>query len=180
MINRCLTGFTLSFVLCLALTLPTGVAKAGSGIDVDINLKVPPPPPLLLPAPPLMVPLPLLIPGPAIYLAPEAPEDLIFHSGYWYRQREHMWFRAEVYNGQWSRIPPGHVPKSLRDLPENLKDNAYGQPRIKHSELKRKWKQWDKEGKWKKKKGKGRKRANNGSYDDDKDKGKSNRKGRKK
>jgi len=176
MIHKCLTGL----VLYMALTLPAQVAVAGIDIDVDINLRVPPPPPLLLPAPPLMIPLLLPIPGAAIYLAADVPDNLIFHSGYWYRQRENIWFRAEVYNGEWSRIPPGHVPKSLRNLPENFKDKAYGQPRIKHRELKRNWKKWDKENKWKKK-GPGRNRPNKSSYDDDEDdKGKGNRKGRKK
>lgn len=167
----------ISLALTIALIHPAGIAMAGIDIDVDINLKVPPPPPLLIHVPPMMIPLLLPIPGATIYIAPELPDDLIFHDGYWYRQREHQWFRSSTYNGEWDRITPGHVPKSLRKLPENFKDSAAGQPRISYKDLQDNWKKWDDEDKWRGKKSKGRKRANASAEDDDTYKGKGRGKG---
>jgi len=101
------------------------------------------PPPLIFPAPPLLA----FWPDYDVYISVNISADLVFYKGAWYRRHGGNWYRAGGHNGPWRFVPPGQVPKSLRGLPGDLKQGVRGRNRVKHKEMEKNWRQWEKQGK---------------------------------
>lgn len=107
---------------------------------------MPPPPPLLFPAPPMLG----FLDGYDVYVVVNVSENVVFYQGAWYRLHNYEWHRGSAHNGPWHKVPPGHIPRTLRGLPHNMKDRVKTQQHLKHHDVERNWRQWDKERKDKK------------------------------
>jgi hypothetical protein len=116
------------------------VGDKGVNVSVVSNL-----PAIRFAAPPDLV----VIPGTYVYMVPDIDVDVLFYQDYWWRPYEGHWYRSEDYNGQWSYVEPGRIPSGLRALPRDyrhLLSTRY--ERIPHGDVKRNWKQWEKEKHW--------------------------------
>jgi len=115
--------------------------KASAGVNVQVGISVPLPN-VVISAPPAVV----LIPGTPVYYAPDVGIDIFFYSGHWYRPYEGGWYRATYYNGPWGYLPPARVPAVFTHLPPPGYHNIPpGHQRIPYGQLKKNWKEWDKE-----------------------------------
>ncbi|OGW40581.1 MAG: hypothetical protein A2010_01660 [Nitrospirae bacterium GWD2_57_9] len=121
----------------------------------NAGLPKPPLPPLVIPVPPPVV----LIPGTYAYFAPGLDEDLVFYRGYWYRPYRGGWYRASNYSGPWGFVPGNRMPRVLIDLPPGYR-NLRGE-HIPHGELKKNWKNWEREKRWDKHESKREKKHDN-------------------
>ena len=91
----------------------------------------------------------VVIPGTYVYMVPDIDVDVLFFQDYWWRPFEGQWYRSMEYNGQWSYVEPGKIPGGLRALPQNYRHRlSAGYERIPHEDVKRNWKQWEKEKHW--------------------------------
>jgi hypothetical protein len=91
----------------------------------------------------------VVIPGTYIYIVPDIDAEVLFFQGNWWRPYEGRWYRAEDYNGPWSALESGRVPGGLTVLPlEYRQHQSPGYRRIPHEELRRNWKQWEREKHW--------------------------------
>jgi hypothetical protein len=118
------------------------VDLGGEGVNVNVGSNLPA---NRFAAPPDVV----VIPGTYVYIVPDIDVDVLFYQGYWWRPYEGRWYRSEDYNGQWSYIDSGRIPSGLRALPQDYRQRlSPGHERIPHGEVKRNWKQWEKEKHW--------------------------------
>ncbi|MBZ0156439.1 MAG: hypothetical protein K8I29_09565 [Alphaproteobacteria bacterium] len=128
--------------------LPGVPRSAGADVTINVDLGVPPPPVVVAPPPPRVVvaapPEVVLIPGTRVYFAPDAGIDIFFYSGRWYRKHHGTWYRAAYYNGPWVYLPPRKVPAAFVHLPGDCRVYS-GYRRISYGQLKKKWKEEEKE-----------------------------------
>ena len=118
------------------------VDLGGEGVNVNVESNLPA---NRFAAPPDLV----VIPGTYIYMVPDIAVDVLFYQDYWWRPYEGRWYRSQDYNGQWSYVEPGRIPGGLRALPQDFRHRlSPGYERISHGEMKRNWKQWEREKHW--------------------------------
>lgn len=156
---------TLIITLALALAFMLPGPKAQAGLDININIDIMP---LKVKSDPVVVP----IFGTMVYLMTGTPmgENVLFFGGFWYRESGGKWYKSnDVKGNKWGHVPPGHVPKEIRGLPSGYKKVSADQPRIKNTELKQNWKNWEKEKRWEKK---GKKKTSVGDVNNAYQKGK--------
>ncbi|HEX2768386.1 MAG TPA: hypothetical protein VHN12_03820 [Geobacteraceae bacterium] len=118
------------------------VNVGGEGVNVSVRNNLPA---TRFAAPPDMV----VIPGTYVYMVPDIDVDVLFYQDYWWRPYEGHWYSSQDYNGQWSYVEPGRIPSGLRALPQDYRHRlSPGYKRISHGDVKRNWKQWEKEKHW--------------------------------
>jgi len=126
------------------------VTVGGEGVNVNVGTNLPA---VRFAAPPDVV----VIPGSYVYMVPAIDVDVLFFQGYWWRPYKGHWYRSQEYDGQWSRVEPGEIPRGLRALPQDYRQRlSHGYERIPHEDVKRNWKQWEKEKHWDRRTGQGR------------------------
>jgi hypothetical protein len=118
--------------------------QAFAEVNVKVGVKIPPPPPFVIPAPPPVV----VIPKTYVYVVPDIDVNILFYHGYWYRPHQGHWYRSRSYNGPWTYLPPGKVPRPILDLPPDYHRVPQGYHRIPNRELKRNWSRWERERYW--------------------------------
>lgn len=79
-------------------------------------ISVPLPRIMIVASPSLMV-----IPGTAVYYAPQVSADLFFFDGYWYRPYQGGWYIAAGYGGPWYHVAPRRVPTALLRMPHHYR-----------------------------------------------------------
>jgi hypothetical protein len=116
-------------------------------VDISIGL----PPPVAFSAPPEVVPIPDI----GVYVVPDAPEDMFFYSGYWWRPWRGHWFRSARYDGGW--VLYDRPPSVLRDIPYSWREeyrehrwrgHEWREARIPYERFHGNWRRWEKEGHW--------------------------------
>lgn len=134
---------TMAFLLAALSTLAFYPADAGAEVDININIGVPLPKAVIV-APPAVV----VIPGTYVYFAPDVDVEILFYGGYWWRPHAGRWYRAMDYNGPWIIIEVGRVPNVLVGLPPGYRSIPPGHERIPYGQLKKHWKEWEREKRW--------------------------------
>lgn len=129
----------LALFFILILSILSTVAVFSTGLCADFPL----PPKLYIPHPPVMAPLP----GTNVYAIWDIDVDVAFYQGWWWRRDDGRWFRARDYNGPWGIIIARRVPRILQKLPPNFRKHG-AEERIPDTEVKKNWKQWEKERRW--------------------------------
>lgn len=139
------------FIGILFITMMTCAPVNSAEVNVSIGIGVPAPqvvipapPPVVVPAPPPVV----VIPGTYVYFALDFGVDIFFYHGYWYRPHYGHWYRSEGYNGPWYNIKGRRVPYVVRNLPPDFRHSIRQHERIRHVDLQRNWKTWEKEKHW--------------------------------
>jgi hypothetical protein len=62
------------------------------------------------------------IEGTGAYLLPDADWDIFFSLGKWYRLSEGSWSMSDHFDGPWSGITAGSLPKDLAELPADFRE----------------------------------------------------------
>jgi hypothetical protein len=128
-------------IIGASLLVLTGfVSPSAAGVHVNVMI----PPPLVIAAPPPVV----VIPGTYVYSAPDVEADILFYHGYWWRPYEGRWYRSSRYDGDWRYFPHDRVPHAVRDLPPDRRHYRPADGRIPHDDMRRNWKQWEREKHW--------------------------------
>ena len=83
---------------------------AQARVDVHVNIG---PPPIVLAAPPPLV----VVPGTAVYYAPDVSVNLFTYRGRYYSFHEGAWFLAPSHRGPWAAIAVGRVPAPVLAVP---------------------------------------------------------------
>ncbi len=114
-------------------------------VRLGINLGPTPPPVVVVPGPVVVVPGP---PPPPVYYAPNLPYNYFVYQNVYYLYRDARWFRARYYNGPWTAIAIGHVPRPVLAVPvEHYRNRPeqwahHGPPPWAHErERERRWEQ---------------------------------------
>ncbi len=133
----------------LALIMALGaclLSTAGADVDVNVNIALP----VLAVGPdPMMA----VIPGTYVYFVVDLDGDLFFYQGYWWRVHHGRWHRAAAAGGPWKFFKK--VPHPLLNLPPGWRQLPPGHAKFKFAEVKKNWRQWEKEKRWDKKPDKG-------------------------
>lgn len=129
-----------SVLLIMSLWIPA--LKA----DVDVNINVNLPLVQLKEEPVLAV-----IPGTYIYFIYGYDQDFFFFGGYWWRFHHNHWYRSSHYNGPWKIRKTKYVPLPLIKVPADWRKMTVVHSGFKYQEVKKNWKQWEKEKHWDKK-----------------------------
>jgi hypothetical protein len=104
-----------TLLVALVVTLaPMAEVKAG-GIHFGINIGIPlpPPPPVVT----ITVPQLVVVPGTAVYYAPDVSHNIFFYDNRYYIFHHDAWFSAASHNGPWTFIVHEKVPASLLAVP---------------------------------------------------------------
>jgi hypothetical protein len=112
---------------------------AGSRLDVSINLPV-----VQINDEPEMA----VIPGTNIYFIYGYEYDYFFYDGYWWRSQDNRWYRSNHYNGTWKYRKNRYVPAPFFNLSPEWRKMTPTHSHIKYQDMKKNWKQWDKEKHW--------------------------------
>ena len=97
--------------LAAATLLPPAVH---AGVNVNVNVGVPVPPPVIVtPTPPRVV----VVPGSAVYYAPEGNANLFVYGGRYYTFHEGHWFVSPRHGGPWTFIAVEQVPAPVVAVP---------------------------------------------------------------
>ncbi len=128
---------TLILLLMLA---GLGAAMAQADVDVNIGLPV-----IRVGPDPVMA----VVPGTYVYFVVDLDGDLFFYQGYWWRFHNNRWYRAAAAAGPWKHFKA--VPHPLLNLPPGWRQMPPGHAKLKFTEVKKNWKQWEKEKRWDKK-----------------------------
>ena len=131
--------FAVMLLVSLGLTHPCGV-----NAELNININIGPPPVYVIPAPPEVV----VIPRTYVYYVPNIEVDIIFYQGYWYRPHKEYWYRSMDYNGPWVYIVREKIPVVILNLPLDYRHIPPGHRDIPYGQLKKEWKNWEKEKYW--------------------------------
>lgn len=131
----------------LLISLAVAVMAAGISLaDVDVNVNVGLPVIAVGPDPVMAV-----IPGTYVYFVVDLDGDLFFYQGYWWRVHQGRWHRAGAPGGPWKFYRK--APHPLLNLPPGWRNLPPGHARLKHAEVKKNWRQWEKEKRWDRKEG---------------------------
>lgn len=150
---------TSGFVLLIAVLAAVGasaaprVSVAQGPVKTGVRVPLPPRPPLpphpsLPPLPRLVFPAPpavVVVPETNVYVVPDAEVDIVFYHGSWYRPHGDRWYRAASYNGPWKLLMAGQVPSTFKKLPPGFRSVKPERERIPYQQVKKNWKQWEKE-----------------------------------
>lgn len=90
-----------------------GISAAAQDIKINIGLGATPVPPVVVTPPPQLV----VVPGTAIYYAPEVPANLLVYQGRYYTLVNNVWSTAPAYTGPWVVIHVGKVPPPILAVP---------------------------------------------------------------
>lgn len=119
--------------------------------QVSVHINIPLPPPIVFAAPPDVV----VVPETEVYVVPDAPEDIFFYSGWWWRPWEGRWYRSRYYNRGWAHyrsVPSfyGRVPHGWRDdyREHRWGGGAWNHEPIHHDDLRRHWRGWHQTRHW--------------------------------
>jgi hypothetical protein len=111
------------------------------------------PPPIEFAAPPEVI----VLPGTYVYVVPDAPEDIFFYDGWWWRRWEDRWYRSRDYGSGWGyyRSVPNFYRRIPSDWRTEYREHRWGgQPwnyhPIPHQELQHNWQGWQKNKHWEK------------------------------
>ena len=136
------TTILLAFVF--AFPVPT-MAEVNVGVSISL------PPMIVFASPPEMV----VIPETYVYVVPDAPEEIFFYNGWWWRPWEGRWYRSRNYDSGWAhyrRVPTFYtrVPRGWRN---DYRDHRWGgrpwnHQRIPHQEVRQNWSGWQKSNYW--------------------------------
>lgn len=118
--------------------------SAMADVDVNVNIGLPV---LKVDPDPMMA----VVPGTYVYFVVDLDGDLFFYQGYWWRIHKGRWHRAAAAGGPWVFFRA--VPHPLLNLPPGWRKLPPGHAKFKYAELKKNWRQWEKEKKWDKKDG---------------------------
>ena len=103
-------------LLMLAATgivLLSGASVAAQDIKINIGLGARPVPPVVVTTPPQLV----VVPGTAVYYAPEVPDNLFVYKGRYYTLVNNVWSTAPAYHGPWMVIQVGKVSPPILGVP---------------------------------------------------------------
>jgi hypothetical protein len=132
------------FAGIMFITLMGYSQESSARVSVNIGIGVPALPQVVIHQPPPVV----VIPGTYVYFAPDVGVDMFFYHGYWYRPQYGHWYRARGYNGPWDNIRSSIVPYGVRHLPPDFHNRVRHQERIRHVDLQRNWKTWERRKHW--------------------------------
>jgi hypothetical protein len=138
----------LSVLAAIMLLLGTGHSDVVfSEVNINVGISVPPPTLRISAPPPVTV-----IPGTYIYYPPDIAVDIFFYGGHWYRSHHGNWYRSDTYNGHWVSLAPERVPVTLVHLPPDYRrlPPGYRHHHIPYGEVKKNWRNWEKEKYWEK------------------------------
>jgi hypothetical protein len=135
------TKLTLIALLMLS-SLWTPRLMADTDVKININLPL-----VQIKDEPVMA----VIPGTYIYFIYGYEHDFFFHGGYWWRFNNNRWYRAHHYNGPWKYRKDKYVPAPFFKLSPEWRKMVTAHSGIKHQDMKKNWKQWEKEKRWDKK-----------------------------
>lgn len=113
-------------------------------VDVNINVNLPL---VQMREEPVMA----VVPGTYIYFAYGYEQDFFFFGGYWWRVYNNRWYRANHYNGPWKFRKNRSVPAVFFKLSPEWRKMAITHSGFKYQEVRKNWKQWEKEKRWEKK-----------------------------
>jgi hypothetical protein len=113
-------------------------------VDVSINVNIPL---VQFEEEPVMA----VIPGTYIYFIYGRNDDFFFFGGYWWRFHHNRWYRATHYNGPWKFRKNKYVPATFFKLSPDWRKMVVTHSNLKYQDVKKNWKQWEKEKHWEKK-----------------------------
>lgn len=138
----------LGTLLLILLAIPVS-----SMAEVTVHVGIPMPPAIVFHAPPVTV----VIPNTYVYAVPDAPEDIFFYGGWWWRPWQGRWYRSRHYDAGWAYYkgrPPFHgkIPPRWRD---DYRDHRWGGHQWDHRpvpyhELEKNWRGWEHNKHWEK------------------------------
>lgn len=88
------------------------------------------PPAYTMPAPPDVV----LIPGTYVYAVPDAPVNILYYRNCWWRPYRGNWYRANHWNGPWSYVRRGWVPRAVVAVPADYPRMIHGRDHHDHDD----------------------------------------------
>ena len=154
------TGKLATGIVGASLLLLTGVAtQSYAGVSVNVGLVAPPV--YAVSAPPQVV----VIPGTYVYAIPDADANILFYRGYWWRPYEGRWYRSARYNGSWGYVRSARIPRALINLPSDYHRHFSIGDRIAHDDLRRNWREWERNRHWDRHDGHQDRRDSNDSRD---------------
>ena len=124
-----------------ASTQPMESIEPGNSPEADF------PPPIAFDEPPNVV----VLPGTDVYIVPDAPVDIFFQGGWWWRQWRGNWYRSQFYNRGWAHYHeyPSWHRKIPHDWRHSYNNHVWGgrpwnPPLINHGNLNNHWRggQW--------------------------------------
>lgn len=107
---------SLAGVLLAAVAALLPAAAAADSVSIGIQLGTPPPPappPVVIAAPPRVV----VVPGTAVYHAPDLGFNLFVYGGQYYMFHNGSWFFAAKHAGPWKFVEVGKVPRPVLGVP---------------------------------------------------------------
>lgn len=137
-------------VKVLLLTIAV-LAPVSAMARVSVHVSIPLPPAIIFPAPPEVV----VIPETNVYAVPDIQDEIFFYSGWWWRPWEGRWYRSRYHDRGWAYYRG--VPSFHRSIPPRWRDNyrerqwnghAWEHQRVPNQELRRNWRQWDRDKHW--------------------------------
>jgi hypothetical protein len=135
-------------ITLVALLVLTAMMVSGAQADVNVNVNIGLPAVQISEEPVLAV-----IPGTYVYFIYGNQHDFFFYGGYWWRLHQNRWYRAGHFNGPWKLRKGRSVPAQLLRLPPNWRQMDVVHSGFRYQEVKKNWKQWEKEKRWEKKDG---------------------------
>lgn len=137
------SGFALLIITMVFVVSALLPQSSFAEVNVNIGINVPLPA-FVFHAPPAVV----FIPGTYVYAVPDVDIDIVFYQGYWYRPHRDYWYLSTSYNGPWRYIDQERVPSVLFKLPPDYRHVPPGHQRIPYGQVKKNWKNWEKEKYW--------------------------------
>ncbi len=133
-------------LMLIALLLLSSLGTPGLLADTDVKININLPLVQIKDEPTMAV-----IPGTYIYFIYGYEHDFFFYGGYWWRFHHNRWYRANHYNGPWKHRKNKYVPAPFFKLSPEWRKMAIDHSGFKYQEVKKNWKQWEKEKHWEKK-----------------------------
>ena len=112
--------------LMLIGSAPMSAADPQTWFGFSIGVGNAPPPPRVVFA---ERPTTVWVPGNAVYVVPEAREDMFLYSGFWYVQDDGYWYRSRRWDGPFVAVDVRRVPRAILSLPaKHWKHHPHGGP----------------------------------------------------
>jgi len=137
--NNLVTSLAMGGLLVVGCIASTPASYAEVNVNIGVGL-----PGLMIPAPPVMV----VIPGTYVYYPPDVSVDIFYYRGYWYRPYRGRWFISAEYNGPWSGVVIGRIPRVLINLPPTYRRLPPGYERMPYDMVRRNWRGWERDRHW--------------------------------
>ena len=104
---------TLLVMFVGALGLTAHVKAADIHIGIHLGLPLPLPPPVVVPTAPQLI----VVPGTAVYYAPDVLHNVFFYRKRYYILHNDSWFYASSHNGPWTFVVREKVPSPVLAVP---------------------------------------------------------------